>query len=215
MASIRTLLPAVVTVAALGVAACGGARYTTVTVPPVLDLAGWDRAALATFSVENAKGTLHELATRRFSERLLHATRGLEILEIDPFDPVLHQAGERTFGPATARAVGETHPVPVVFSGHLKVSNVKPRGGLATLAIPFVDATVTVDLTVGLHATATGGTLWRASGSLSEQVGHLAIVNGEPSFSASDPNAAYGRLVERLVAIVTRDLYPTYERRRI
>jgi hypothetical protein len=214
MPSFRTLASGIVTVAALGVVACGGARYTTVTIPPRLDLAEWNRAALTTFSVENAKGTLHELATRRFSERLLHATR-LEILEIDPFDPALHQAGERTFGPATARAVGETHPVPVVFSGHLKVSNVKPRGGLATLAIPFVDATVTVDLTVGLHATATGGTLWRASGSLSEQVGHLTMVNGEPSFSASDPNAAYGRLVERLVAIVTRDLYPTYERRRL
>lgn len=216
MPSIRTMLTGAVALLALGIVACsGGARYATVTVPPVLNLSSWERAALTTFSIENAKGTLHELATRRFSERLLHAARGVEILELGPADLVLAQTGERTVGAATARALGDIHPVPVVFAGHLEVSNVRPRGGLAALAVPFVDATVTVKLTVSLHATATGGTIWRASGSLSEQVGHLAVVNGEPSFSASDPNAAYGRLVEQLVAQVTRDLYPTYERRRI
>jgi hypothetical protein len=36
-----------------------------------------------------------------------------------------------------------------------------------------------------------------------------------PTFEAKDPNAAYGRLVDRLIAVVTQDLYPTYERRAV
>jgi hypothetical protein len=202
-------------VLALSALACGGSRYTTVTIPPRLELAGYQRAALATFTVENARGDLHELATRRFSERVLHAAAGVEVLEIGSVRPLLQQVGEPAFGPAAARIIGTDHAVPVVFSGHLKVSNVKPGGGLAGLSMPFVEATVTVDLTIGLYSTASGGTLWRAGASLSEKVGQLTMVGGEPSFSATDPNAAYGRLVDRLIAIVTRDLYPTYERRRI
>jgi hypothetical protein len=192
------------------VVACGGKRQT-ITVPPRLDMSQYGRAALVTFTVENAKGSLHELATRRFAERVLHASRGVEIVEVGNADGVLQRVGERAFGAASAKAIGDTHDVPVVFAGHVKVSNVKPSGGL--LGIPYVEATVSVDLNVGLYSTRTGGTLWRSGAASSEKVGQLSIIGGEPSFSATDPNAAYGRLVDHLVAVVSRDLYPTYERR--
>ena len=52
----------------------------------------------------------------------------------------------------------------------------------------------------------------RAGSEASERVGQVAVVGGQPSFSAKDPNAAYGRLVDRLIAAVSQDLYPTYER---
>jgi hypothetical protein len=194
--------------------ACGGGRqYTTVMIPPRLDLGQFERAALATFTVENAKGSLHELATRRFAEQILQAPQDVEVLELTGTDAVLRQAGEPAFGPGSARAIGAAHDVPVVFAGHLTVSNVKPSGGLSALGIPHFEATVQVELNVGLYSTQSGGTLWRAGSTASEKVGQLAIVRGEPSFSAKDPSAAYGRLVDRLVAVVSRDLYPTYERR--
>lgn len=195
------------------IAACGGKRSSTITIPPRLELGQYHSAAVTTFTVENAKGSLHELATRRFAEQVLHASRGVELLEVGPAGSLLQQVGEPTFGPAAAQAIGASHQVPVVFAGHLKVSNVKPSGGLASFGVPFVEATVSVELSVGLYATASGGTLWRSSASASEKVGQLTVVGGEPSFSATDPNAAYGRLVNRLVVAVTRDLYPTYERR--
>ena len=198
---------------AVTVTACGGKRYVTVTIPPRLDLSQYAGAALTTFTVENAKGSLHELATRRFAERVLQASHGVEMLEVGGTELVLQQAGERVFGPAAAKAVGTAHDVPVVFAGHMKVSNVKPSGGLAGFGIPHVEATVSVELSVGLYSTRTGGTLWRSGATASEKVGHLSIVRGEPTFSAKDPNAAYGRLVDRLIAVVTQDLYPTYERR--
>jgi hypothetical protein len=194
-------------------AACGGRKYVTVTIPPRLDLARYERAALAAFTVENAKGSLHELATRRFAEHVLAASQEVEVLELGSTEPVLAQVGEREFGPAAAKSIGTSHDVPVVFAGHMKVSNVKPSGGIGGFGIPHVEATVAVELSVGLYSTRTGGTLWRSGASASEKVGHLSVAGGVPSFSAKDPNAAYGRLVDRLIAVVTQDLYPTYERR--
>ena len=146
---------------------------------------------------------------------MLHAQRDVEVLEVGSADVTLDQVGERTFGPAAAKALGTLHDVPAVFTGHMKVSNVRPSGGLTSLAIPRLEATVSVELDVALYSTRTGGTLWRAGAAASEKVGHLSIVRGEPTFSAKDPNAAYGRLVDGLVAVVSRDLHPTYERRRV
>lgn len=209
----RNLACAAVILAA-GTACGGGHRAATVTIPPRLELRQYGNvAALVTFTVENAKGSLHELATRRFSERVLSASRGVEILEIGDAEPLLKQSGERVFGGASAKVLGATRDAPVVFAGHLKVSNVKPSGGITGFGIPHLEATVSVDLTVALYSTKSGGTLWRAASSASEKVGQLSMAGGVPSFSAKDPGAAYGRLVDRLVAEVARDLYPTYERR--
>ncbi len=99
--------------------------------------------------MENAKGSLHELATMRFSEQVLRASHDVEVIEIAGTDQVLQQAGERVFGPAAAKAVGASHDVPVVFAGHMKVSNVKPSGGLSGFGIPHMEATVSVELSVG------------------------------------------------------------------
>ena len=202
-----------VMVAGVTLACGGGKKIVTVTVPPRMELGQFERAALTTFTAQNAKGSLHQLATQRFAGRVLDASRNVEVLEVGSADAVLTQVGESTFGPAAAKAVGTTHDVPVVFAGTMKVSNVKPSGGLGSFGIPHVEATVSVELRVALYSTRTGGTLWRSAAAASEKVGHLSIVRGEPSFSAKDPEAAYGRLVDRLVAVVTQDFYPTYERR--
>lgn len=211
----KSLFRIVAVVMTASVVACGGGhRVSTVTIPPRLDLHQYgDVAALAAFSAENAKGSLQELATRRFSEKVLAASRGVELLELGDAEPFLKQSGEHAFGPGAAKAVGAARNVPVVFAGLLKVSNVKPSGGITGFGIPHLEATVSVELTVALYSTKSGGTLWRASSGASEKVGQISMAGSVPSFSAKDPNAAYGRLVDGLVTTVTRDLYPTYERR--
>ncbi len=129
-----------------------------------------------------------------------------------PRDSLVRRVGETQFGPASAQALGQERDVPAVFVGHLKVSNVKPSGGIIGLSVPFVQATVTVDLLVRLISTRSGGTLWRASASASEKVGSVALVGGVPNYSAKDPNDAYGRLVNSLVWTVTQDLRPTWRK---
>lgn len=197
------------TALALTSAGCASRR---VLVPPRLDLQPYGRVALVLITVEKGKGSLHQLATERFAEEVLAGQTGIELLEVGAADALMQRAGETQFGPKSAQALGEERNVPAVFAGHLVVSDVKPEGGLIGLRIPFVQATVAVELSVRLLSTESGGTLWRASAAASEKVGELGLVGGEPVFSARDPKAAYGDLVDRLVVAVTRDLRPTWRR---
>ncbi|HLB38803.1 MAG TPA: hypothetical protein VJL31_19700 [Gemmatimonadales bacterium] len=198
--------------AVLLAALSAGCASKRIMVPPRLDLQPHGSVGLVTFTVENAKGQLHDFATQRFAEEVLAAQSGIELLELGNADSLVRRVGETSFGPASAQALGEQRGVPAVFVGHLKVSNVKPSGGIIGLQVPFVQATVTVDLLVRLISTRSGGTLWRSSASASQKVGSVAIVGGIPEFSAKDPNDAYGELVNSLVWTVTHDLRPTWRR---
>jgi hypothetical protein len=186
-------------------AACGG-KY--VWLAPRLDLQPHSPVGLVTFTIENAQGTLHEVATRRFAEAAFAGQEDIEILELGEAEAVLAGIGQAELGPAAAQAIGEQHRVPAVFLGHLIVSNVKPSGALPPFGGPQLRATVSVELTVRLLSTATGGTLWTRSARATETVGEVGLVNGRPYFGAEDPNEAYGRLVELLVDDVTMDLRP-------
>jgi hypothetical protein len=183
-----------------------------VLLPPRLDLRPYGRVGLVLFTIEKAKGELDQVATRRFSEDLLAAQPGVEVLEFGSADSVRQRLGEKEMGAATAQAMGAARRTPVVFIGHLKMSNVTTSGGLAGLSLPHLEATVSAELTVALYATESGGTLWRRSGTASRKIGGLAIVGGEPYFSAKDPNKAYAALVYDLVDDVAYDLRPTWVR---
>jgi hypothetical protein len=178
---------------------CGGSRRPArqrVLLPPTLNLVPHRNVGLFEFSVENAKGNLHALATQRFEEYVL-AAQAVEMREFTRAD------SSRVFR-------NDTSDVPVAFFGHLKISNVKPSGHLTASLSPSMQATVTVELSVWLVNTRTGGVMWRRSSQSTEKVGGLAFIGGTPSFSAKDPNDAYGRLVNQLVYNVTYDVRSTW-----
>lgn len=181
---------------------CGGSRRPArqrVLLPPTLNLVPHRNVGLFVFSVENAKGTLHEFATRRFEEYVLAAQSGIEMREFTSAD------SGRVFSSSA-----DTNGIPVAFFGHLKISNVKPSGHLTSGLAPVMNATVTVELSVWLVNTRTGGVMWRRSSQSTEKVGGLSFIGGTPSFSARDPNDAYGRLVNQLVYNVTYDVRSTW-----
>jgi len=194
----------------LVLAACGGGRRS-VLVPPRLDLRSYGRLGLVTFTVENAKGSLHQFATERFAEDLLAAQPGTEVLELGTQDSVLQRVGEKELGMTTAQELGKQREVGAVFAGHLKVTNPKGTGGIAGLVTPHLEATVRVDLTVRLLSTRSGATLWRSSAWATERVGHVALVGGQLDFSAKDPKDAYGPLVNTLIRLVTQDMRSTWQ----
>lgn len=211
--TVRAVAPALLAVVlCVSSLSCGGRRVPAQRVldPPRFDLKQYGRIALMTFTIENAKGSLHTLATTKFSEWVLAAQPGIEILELGPADTLMARAGEREFGPASAKAVADAHKVPVVFLGHLKVSDVKPTAQFQGLTLPRIEANVTVQLSVRLVSTASGGTLWRASSTITRTIGKLGLTGGTPYFSAEDPNEAYGELVTELVRQVTWDFRPTW-----
>jgi hypothetical protein len=185
----------------LMIAGCGGHRPVRqrVLLPPTLNLVPYHNIGLFEFSVENAKGNLHQFATHRFEEYVLAAQSGIEMREFTSAD------SSRVF---TTSA--DTDGTPVAFFGHLKISNVKPHGGLTAGLTPVVRATVTVELSVWLVNTRSGGVMWRRSSASTEEIGGLSFIGGTPSFSASDPNDAYGRLINQLVHNVTYDVRSTW-----
>jgi hypothetical protein len=199
MRAVRFAICCSVMVAVVG---CGGGHRPLrqrVLLPPTLNLVPYHNIGLFEFSVENAKGTLHQFATRRFEEYVLAAQTGIEVQEFKSVD------SSRVFASGA-----DSSGVPVAFFGHLKISNVKPHGGLTAGLGPVLRATVTVDLSVWLVNTRTGGVMWRKSSSSTAEVGGLSFIGSTPSFSAQDPNDAYGRLINQLVYNVTYDVRSTW-----
>ena len=198
----RAVRVAICPVIMLALVSCGGGHRPVrqrVLLPPNLNLAPHRNIGLFEFSVENAKGNLHEFATHRFEEYVLAAQSGIEMREFTSAD------SSRVFA-----AAADSNGCPVAFFGHLKISNVKPHGGLTASLSPVVRATVTVELSVWLVNTRTGGIMWRKSSASTEEVGGVSISGGVASFSALDPNDAYGRLINQLVYDVTYDVRSTW-----
>src|SRR5216117_2508188 len=102
-----------------------GCGSHSVLVPPRLDLRPYPKLGLVTFTVENAKGSLHQYATERFAEEVLAAQPGIEVLELGPIDSELDAV--------RAQQLGKERGVAAVFAGHLKVTNPTAGGGIAGL----------------------------------------------------------------------------------
>ena len=192
----------VVAGAALAVAGCSS---QLARVPPRMDLGGYDRVALVTFSADPAKNSLGQLATERFAEEVLTSQSGFELIELGPADSSVARLLAAGDAPAAAQELGRAKNIPAVFFGQLAVSNTKPHGS--------VGASVSAELSVRLLSTSTGGTLWRSSGTASQSVGSVSMSGGRlPTISATDPNAAYASMVDDMVSQVTRDFRPTWTR---
>jgi hypothetical protein len=204
----RTSSLVVLALLALG---CGGSRHPAVQVPPRLNLGSYGRFGLVTFTVENAKGSLHQYATEQFAEAMLAAQPGTEVLELGSADTLLKRVGEKEVGIATAQELGKERDVGAVFAGHLKVTNPQAGGGIASLVTPHLEATVKVELSVWLLSARSGATLWRSSAWATQRVGHVALVDGQLDFAARDPKTAYGQLVNTLINLVTQDMRPTWQ----
>ena len=177
----------------LALSACS-AKYSQV--PARLDLHSYGRVALVRFSVEQADTGMSVLATERFAEELL-ASQRVELLEVGSADSAISALAARE--------------VPAVFLGHLKLTNVRPRGQFSTSGAS-VRGTVSAQLTVRLVSTRDGATLWRSSAMTNGTVGGFSIGGGLPSVSVRDREEAYGELLATLVADATRDLRPTWVR---
>ncbi|MGN6393470.1 MAG: hypothetical protein ACTHM9_14675, partial [Gemmatimonadales bacterium] len=113
---------------------------------------------------------------------------------------------------ALAQALGRDRDVAAVFLGHLSMTDVKPRGLVASAHDLRVGASVSGALTVSLVSARTGGTVWRSSAEASEPVGHVSLADARPSIAVRNPDDAYQQVVGSLVATVTRDLRPTWIR---
>ena len=194
--------------------ALASCAHRRVLAPPRFDLVPYGPVGLVTFTIENAKGSLHEVATRRFQSELFGSQSGLSVLELGESEPLLEELNVARLGPDAARAIGERYNVPAVFFGHLDVSDVTPRASLSNLVHARVSAEVTVDLTIRLLSTENGATLWSNTVRGRDTVGEIGISEGGVFFGADNPDEAYGRLVDYLINEITVDFKPRWVRAR-
>jgi len=179
-----------------------------VLVPPRLDLQPYPAVGLVTFTMENAKGDLHQLATDQFLAEVHNAQPGTPVVELGDYEALLQEFGREKLDREALRTLAAEYGVATVFVGHMKASNVSPRASIS--GFPRVGATVSVQLTVRMLETEIGATLWTNTAKATESVGELGLSGGQIVFAAQDPKEAYGDLVRHLIANVTTDMYATY-----
>ena len=169
-----------------------------VLAPPRMDLKNYGRVGIYAFE-GNAKGKLNQLATQKLIETIQYYQPGTPIIELG--------SSQGNMDPQQLQALKETRGIDVVIGGELKVSDVKPRLNIgAILSSISIEANIDATMLVKLYETQGGATIWTRSGRANQNVGQISFskISG-PSFEASDPEAAYGSLVQHLINQVTDD----------
>lgn len=193
-------------------AIAGCVRYTSV--PPAVDLTGYETVGLVAFKVENAKGELDSLATQFFLQEVTAAQR-VPVVELGRAGDVLAGIGKPSFGREAALAIGKAHGVDVFFLGEIRISKVKPQVDLlAPLSKAlFVRAKFDIALTARLVSAANGATLWTKSIVREGTVGALGMgEDGIPTFGLRDKNEAMNSLLREMMFQLTWDFRPSRRR---
>jgi hypothetical protein len=186
-----------------------------VWVEPRTDLNQYGTLGMTKFS-SNAQGNLSEFASRKFIETLQFTQSGIKILELGSTQQVLAEINSDQWDFQAVKDVGEFYGIESVFVGDMNVGKIKPKIGL--LIIPSmidIKAEVEATLTIRLLDTNSGATLWMGLAQASEIVAGIIIMGGGPyPFNAQDENKAYGRLVNKLLQLVTDDFRAHQVRKR-
>jgi hypothetical protein len=190
-------------------AGCG----TRVMVPPRIDLA--EHEVLGVIEIRSsARGELGDITTRKLIEAIRRDQGMVRILRLGSERQVLSELGKRRLDEDSFRTLGQSRELKSILLGELKISDVRPNisisPGFETASITGeVDATLSVELV----ETATGASLWSASSSATQTVGHISVVGGRNFvFDAPDPERAYGELLHSLVSVVARDFQVSWIR---
>lgn len=192
----------------------GCSRSVLVTVPPAMDLISYGNIGLISFSTENAKGQLDEMATQRFLQVITQSQRGAQLIELGTLDEVLNEINKSSFDREAIQAIGEHFNVKAFFFGKISVSDVKPQFSIGALVKSMgVRASFTISMTSRLYSTATGATPWTDSVRWKDSLADLSLGDDRiPSFNVKDQDETYQNLVEQMIYELTRDFRPTYQR---
>ena len=185
--------------------ACCGCGGTRMLMPPRVDLQGFGRIGLVEFS-SNPRGNLQTLSSQDFLQTVQAAQPGVPVLELGGEDVVLKAIGHDKVDSEAIQAIGRKFDVDAVIIGNLEVSEVKPRIGVTqVLSSVDVQADVEAALTTRLMDVGSGATVWTRSARSKETVANVGLSRGGISIGASDPEAAYGSLIQNVVHLVTED----------
>jgi len=184
-----------------------------VMVPPQIDLRSHEMIGVVQFD-STAKGELASLATRRFTEAARRDQGLVRIVDLGTRDQALHAVGRNQLDADALIALGHKFGVKTIVTGDLAVSKVRPDVSIdALFRSGSVTAQVDATLEVLMYETDSGAALWNRSGRTTHSVGQVQVWGGKQfAFDARDPEAAYGGLVDDLVAQVSRPFQVSWVR---
>ena len=204
------------TAAILMVAALAGCAkhppLQRVWVAPRIDLKPYETIGMVEFSSSN-KGRIAALATRRFAEAARRDQDMLRMLELGSRKEALASVGADRWSPESSQAIGRKAGVRTMFQGTLTISKVTPTVQLsALLRSGQVTANVSATLEVQMIEVDTGASIWSRSGSATRTVGQVSVLGGKDYvFDAANAEAAYGDLIDQLVAQVAQDFQGSWQ----
>ena len=155
----------------------------------------------------SSKGKLPSFASREFLQEIRVDQGLIRIVELGTEEVVLKEIGRDRLDQEAYKALGSRYDVKTIIGGELEVSDVRPDISITPgLGLISIEAEVDASLAVQLVETATGASLWSASGSATEKVAQVSVLGGNDfTFDAGDPEKAYGKLIHRLVERVSKD----------
>ena len=206
---LRYVVAFTLTVLLVALFACG----PKVMVPPNVDLAVFEGVGIVDFT-SNAEGNLADYVKQKFLQIVTASQPEARIIELGTEEDVLAAVAADKMGPKAIKAIAEEYGVEAVITGHLTVSDIKPKVSLSTEfpAIGF-EAEIGASLAAKLIDAYDGATVWTDSAKGRAKVAQVNVFgDGGFFFDADDPAKAYGGLVDGLVEDVTYDLRVRYER---
>ena len=185
-----------------------------VQVPPEVDLAGYGKIGIIEFGSDNDP-EWQRFATQKFIEMIQSAQPGARILEIGYERKVLNSVDRAELDFEAIQVIGNEYDLDAVFSGFLKMSSIQPNVDITSLVSSAnISAEVEATLMAKLWETSKGATIWTESVREKEKVAHVSLAPGKESdIDVSDPDNAYGKLIEKLAHKLTADFRVRYVRK--
>ena len=205
-----------VVVLLLGTGCGGGSRTVRVAVPPRVDLSDYQTVGLVGFG-SNAKGELDRISTERFLRALHDAQPGTRIVELGSERQVLDAVGRRNWDRETFRLVAEENGVDAIVLGRIDIERVAPDVKFSTFVKRLsVKQDVNAELSARLVEAGSGATMWTDGAKCTTNIAHASFNDrGGAHFGASNPDEAYGEMVDGLVYQVTDAFRTHYVTRRV
>jgi hypothetical protein len=182
-----------------------------IMVPPRIVLTPFNNIGIITFT-SNLNNSLQQTVTQNFMQRVQSAQAGVRFLELGPLAPILSSFGADRLDPDILMALAAKYPVNAIFTGHLEISEVKPKIRWNSVATTVkAEAYLEGVLTVRLLESGSGAILWTNSSAAKKSVAAISLNrNGPVGVSINDPEAKYGKLIRELVYNCTNDFFPYY-----
>ena len=207
----KLVLAALIVAVTIG---CTSTKRVTVMIPPRVDLSQHEMIGVIEFD-SSEEGELGPMAARRFTDAAREDQGLVRMVDFGSEKEALRSVGKSDLGTETFKALGNKHGVRTIVVGELTISDIKPNLSIAgALEGGSLTAKVDATLAVQMIEASSGASIWSKSARATRSVGHISVFKGGGVvFDAEDPEAAYGDLVDHLVARVTHDFRVTYERR--